>query len=554
MHGKEAIYSKFSSLGVRRPALAVLALALALIVAACNQETNGSREIRVELVADQRQRTFVYDQPVTVGQFLEQVGVTLNPDDTVEPPLFTQITDGMTITVVRVTETRECRQEVLPFDERQLPRTDLEPGTRVIAEPGVNGIVEICERVIRNDGVERSRSQISTIVIQEPKTQTVFVGRSDELDPVAIEGTLAYISGGQAWLVRSNSALRRPLTTEGGLDGRVFDLSSNGRLLLYTRRTPDPDDLAFSNELWVILDTANSSPIQLVPTDVLTAAWQPGRPLTIAYSTASASATAGFQGWIAYNDLWIMRINEQDADVLSVAPALEENLSGEFASWGTRFAWSPDGTKLAYAKATGVGLVDLAGGDFLPFAISFPYYNSAIANRWVWQPTLSWSQDGKWVITTVHGPPFGEENPVDSIIFDVGVFQADGALVIEKLIERSGIWASPVYSPETTDAAGFPAYSIAYLQARDPSNSYGTDYDLVVVDRDGSNPRRIFPPEGQPGIRPIALEDETPFAWSPSGRQIAVIYQNNLWLVEVATGLTQQITNDGQTSAPRWTQ
>ncbi len=536
--------------------IGLLALLLLVMVAACQPENSGEREIRVALNADGTQRAFVFDRPLSVEQFLRQANISLNPLDEVTPSKFTQVTDGMTVTVVRVTETEDCSTtEALAFDEIEQPSTNIEPGERLILERGENGEVQVCYAIIVADGVERTRREKSRIVIKEPKNQIVAVGQTDTLEPVVIAGTLAYISSGQAWMIRGNSGNPTPLTTDNNLDGRVFDLSADGRQLLYTRKTDDPNDEAFSNELWVILDTNNPAPIPLGYNNILSGGWIPGQPYNLYYS--SANAGGGFQGWVAYNDLWVVSLNPRDGDTLGIDEIITDNVTGEFAFWGTRFAWSPDGTKVAYAKSNGVGLVDLGtgngNGDFGAFTLNFPYYNTAIINEWVWQPTLAWSQDGQWVVTTVHGPSNSSEAPTDSIIFDVGVFKTDGALAIESLISKTGIWASPVYSPISVGPEGQAQFSIAFLQAREPLNSYGTEYDLMIADRDGSNPSRLFPPQGLPGIRPVIQQDATPFTWSPSGRQIAVLYQKNLWIVDVDSGLARQITNDGQTSAPRWT-
>jgi hypothetical protein len=375
----------------------------------------------------------------------------------------------------------------------------------------------------------------------------VYIGINDTLEPVAIEGTLAYISAGQAWVIQGNSTTRRPVTLESDLDGRVFDLSSDGQLL-FTRLTADTDDPSFSNELWVISDLTSGDPQFLQQTDILTAAWQPGVEDTVSYS--SAAPGGGFQGWTAFNDWWIMRVNPFSGEVLDIEAVIDQNVSGTFAAWGTRFAWSPDGDLLAYAKADGVGLVDFGSGDFGDFRLSFPFFNAAIADNWVWQPTLSWSENGRWVITTVHGPPYSAEAPEDSIIFNVAVFEVDPdddePVTIRTFVEQAGIWANPQFSPELSDGT----YRIAYLQARDPLNSVGTEYDLVVMDRDGSNRQVIFPSEGNVGIRPVTLDGD--FVWSPSGRQLAIVYQREIWLVDVETGLTQQLTNDGQASNPHW--
>ena len=262
--------------------IGLLVLLLLVMVAACQPENSGEREIRVALNADGTQRAFVFDRPLSVEQFLRQANITLNPLDEVTPSKFTQVTDGMTVTVVRVTETEDCSSiEPLAFDEIEQPSTNIEPGERRILERGENGEVQVCYAIIVADGVERTRREKSRIVIKEPKNQIVAVGQTDTLEPVVIDGTLAYISSGQAWMIRGNSGNPTPLTTDNNLDGRVFDLSADGRQLLYTRKTDDPNDEAFSNELWVILDTNNPAPIPLGYNNILSGGWIPGQPYTL---------------------------------------------------------------------------------------------------------------------------------------------------------------------------------------------------------------------------------------------------------------------------------
>jgi len=157
------------------------------------------------------------------------------------------------------------------------------------------------------------------------------------------------------------------------------------------------------------------------------------------------------------------------------------------------------------------------------------------------------------MVTTLHGPPYGSESAINSVVFNIAMMAPQRELVVDSVIALAGIWAQPKFSPISQDGAGFPDFDVAYLQARDPLNSLGGEYDLVVADRDGSNPTAIFPPEGRPGIRPFNETQPTEFEWSPTGTHIAIIYQGNLWIVEVATRHAQQITTDGQASHPRWT-
>jgi Tol biopolymer transport system component len=41
-------------------------------------------------------------------------------------------------------------------------------------------------------------------------------------------------------------------------------------------------------------------------------------------------------------------------------------------------------------------------------------------------------------------------------------------------------------------------------------------------------------------------------AWSPDGQRLAVIYQGDLWIVDVATAQAHRLTSDGQVSAIDW--
>ena len=289
-----------------------LLLILALMVSGCQQNDNGSGKLTITVDADGISRVYNYDKSISTGQFLEEVGVSLGDLDEVNPSLYTQVRDGMRITVTRVVERTECQREPLQFETERRPTQQLAPGEEQIIQVGEAGVIEICAVITEKDGVETGRRGGSSVVIQEARRQIIYVG-SEPLDTlIPVEGVLAYVSSGQAWVIEGRTTNLRPLTTDGFLDGRVFDLSDNGRQLLYTRSTQDEDDPAFSNELWAILDTADSAPdaVQLVPEDVLYAEWVPGRPtFTVSYSTANPQSDG--VGWRAYNDLYLMPLDPE---------------------------------------------------------------------------------------------------------------------------------------------------------------------------------------------------------------------------------------------------
>jgi hypothetical protein len=526
-----------------------------IVLAACQDTALKQKDFSITVVADGEPLVYRYSKRVSVGQFLDEIGVTLGEYDEVNPLLQTQVKDGMRITVTRVVQRQECENEDLPYETQRQFTQALPPNEERVAQVGENGVVQVCYRIIEKDGVQTSRVEISRIPIKEPRNEIIYVGSQPLETLVPIEGILTFISGGQAWIIQGNTANLTPLTEDSYLDGRVFDLSTDGHQLLYTRRTPDQSDPDFSNELWAILDTTASfpRPVQLVPEDVRYAQWVAGqRPYTFSYSTASP--TTGGAGWRAYNDLYLMQVNPETGETLTdgfqeIIPA---NALGIYPYWGRRFLWSPDGTQVAWANADSIGTIDLRTDEF-DTLVSFPEYAPLLMRfqgASVWIPTLSWSKDGH-LITTLHGAPYADESPENSVIFDVGVLDIKSGLKIDPLFSKTGIWSSPAYSPVVEGPDGKPTYSIAFFQAREPLNSPSTQYDLVVADRDGSNARIVFPGPDRPGLKP---DPEDGITWSPMARQIALIYQGDLWLVDVRTGQAYQITSEGQASRPRWSQ
>lgn len=523
-----------------------------LVMSACQSSQQNGNDFTITVQVDGERLVYRYDKRISVGQFLEEIGVTLDEDDEINPLLQTQVRDGMVITVTRVEQTQECEEEPIPFETDELPTQNLPPNERQLIQTGENGILQICYRVTTKDGVQTSRDRVRSTTIKEPRNEQYFVGVEPLETLVPIEGVLAYISDGQAWFIEGNTTNANPLTEDGLLDGRVFELSASGRQLLYTRSTPDEDDPLFSNELWAILDTAASFPraVQLVE-DVRLADWVPDRALyTVSYSTASPTNDGA--GWRAYNDLYLIQLDPETGDML---PATFEELVsinslGIYSYWGRRFAWSPDGRWLGWANADSLGTVNLETGDFETL-LTFPEYAPLLDRAVVWVPTLSWSEAGH-LVTTVHGEPYADELPKESIIFDMAVVDVDTGLQIKTFIPQIGIWSTPTYSPQVTGPDGAPTYSIAYFKARNPLNSPGTEYDLWVVDRDSSNARVVFPGADKPGLR--APDPEDGIAWSPNARQIAIIYQNNLWIIDLKSGQAYPITADGRASRPRWSQ
>lgn len=523
-------------------------LALVVLLTACRQQVETPKFL-VSVVADGRERTFQLPESMTVEEFLKQpdINIQVGDADRLTPPRFTQLSDGTRITIVRVTEEEKCEQEEIPYTIERVKNEGLAPGEERLLQTGINGTQEICYRIIYNDGVPGERLQVGQPkILQAPQSQMIMVGIETNPEPVTVNGTLAYINNQNAWVIQGSSLSKRPLTTTSNLDGLVLALSPDGKRLIYTA---DPvEESEFVNELWLISTDENSQPLKTILTDVLLAEWKPGAEDTISYSTGEVQAIAPF--WKALNNIWLMRIDPNTGQSMSNDAVVEESPSGLYSWWGTIYKWSPDGNTLAWARADSAGIVDAEGG--LQTLVSYSYFRTT--QNWSWRANLSWSWDSQLLITTTHGEPLGSEPAETSPVFHIVATDITDQFEAT-VVSSAGMWTSPQFSPKLDEPGRKYEYgALAYLKARDPYNSINGEYDLYVADRDGSNAKKLFPPNGQPGIisqSAIRLTTQD-FTWSPDGRQIALIYQGNLWVIDVATQVAHQLTFDGESKFPVW--
>lgn len=271
-------------------------LALSLIVLAA-LGCAGSK--RVILLVDGERRV-VETRGSNVGEVLREQGIVLGDQDRVEPPDYTPVDRTATIRIVRVAVRAETVRVPVEFERTYTREENLPEGQVKVSRLGENGEAEIVYQVTLEDGREVSRRELTRQVVKPPVDELLLVGTRGVVANVPVAGALAYLGKGNAWIVRGSTDERRPLTTSADLDGRVFDLSPDGKYLLFTRAAGG--DAGGLNTLWVIDTVPFNAEARRVPLDnVLYAQWAPDGSARVAYS--GGERTPGAPGWKAYNDL-----------------------------------------------------------------------------------------------------------------------------------------------------------------------------------------------------------------------------------------------------------
>jgi resuscitation-promoting factor RpfB len=520
-----------------------ISLILFLLLSSCASQGEQTG-VEVNVTADGTSKSITLPSGNTVQQALSSLDITLSQVDRVVPPVYTLLTEGMDITVTRVHEEFETQQIIVPFERQELRNESLLTGETRLVQAGQNGLREITIRHVFENGTEVGNSVVSETFLKTPIPEVVMVGVQSPFAPITIPGKLAYLTGGNAWIMEGSTLNRRPLVTTGDLDGYIFTLSPDEKLLLFSRKTKLPIDQEI-NTLWVVnTTTQNPSPVNLGVSNVVHfAAWQPGGNNMIAYSTVEPRSTA--PGWQANNDLHFLNFNNGVPG--KTADVLETNSGGIYGWWGMTFSWSPDGTTLVYSRPDSVGLVNIKDGELTPLINITPLNTHG---DWAWIPGLAWGSDNQSIYMVTHAAPTGLVSPEESPNFNLVETSLTGGS-ISTLIQQTGMFAYPASSSlqqnetETT-------FLVAFWQAIFPAQSKTSRYQLDVMNNDGSNLRVLFPLKGQSGLEPRISPVWAPHKTEGGSNFIGVIYEGNLWIVDAVSGQSQQVTGDGSTSQIDW--
>ena len=522
---------------------------LILVGSACSSSPpppTPQEDISVQIEVDGQIETVTVPDGSSVQTALDLAGITLTGKDRVEPAPVVSLTEDAAIQVIRVEEIIETEQGIIPFQVIRQPTENLPAGQEKLLQAGKNGLKEVAYVRVFEDGLEISFEEISSLELEGAVDEIILVGVQSSIAPISLPSTLVYISNGNAWMMEQSTANRFLIVSTGDLDGRIFQLSSDGNWLLFTRTEEDEDII---NSLWAV--EVNSSGDLLVELDtenvIHYAGWVPGMEQIFAFSSVEPRLSA--PGWQANNDLEIKRFSVNGwtapVDILQ-----ETNYGGVYGWWGTDFQYSPGGELLGYASPDQIGIINTEDQEKQVILEIIPYKTQG---DWAWMPGLGIGPLGNVIYSVDHTAQEGNLSTEESPVFDLVAIPLTGGGA-RTIVHDVGMFAYPLPSPIQAKPSGEASFQVAYLQAVFPEQSATSNYRVFLMDRDGSNQHLIFPAQDKPGLQPSRDWG----AWSPeefeegSGYLLAVIYEGNIWILNQETGDFWQVTGDGSVQGLDW--
>ncbi|MCM1964972.1 ubiquitin-like domain-containing protein [Streptomyces sp. G1] len=206
-------------------------------------------ERSITFMADGRERT-IRTNAATVQEALDEAGITLHGQDATSVPADSFPRDGQTVTVLRITGTREIREERIPYATERVKDPALFAGTEVVERSGRPGARRVTYSLRTVNGVRQKPRRVAEETVREPVSQLVKVGTKPL--PTSVQG-----ADGLDWgaLARCESGGRPGATDPSGTYGGLYQfdvqtwqaLGGSGR----PQDAPGPEQTYRAKKLYV---------------------------------------------------------------------------------------------------------------------------------------------------------------------------------------------------------------------------------------------------------------------------------------------------------------
>lgn len=186
----------------------------------------------------------------TVGGVLEQLGVSLDENDEIEPGLQEQTYAGMKISIARVEISEVCEEEQIGYNIIEEKSDELSKGTKKLVTSGENGLANVTYRVVMKNGVQTDKEEISREVVREPVDKIIAVGTKEIIVPTA---KLASRSGSASARTASKVLVCRATAYDGSYEtlGKTNPKTALGRTPTVGTVAVDPNVIPLGTRLYI---------------------------------------------------------------------------------------------------------------------------------------------------------------------------------------------------------------------------------------------------------------------------------------------------------------
>lgn len=139
-----------------------------------------SPKISVSVTADGKTKTGYVAQGVTVEEAIAALGIKRSENDKVSKALDTLVTDGMEITIGRVTYRTVTKTEKIAYSVNETKTSDLYEGETEVTKQGADGKQQLTVKQQLLDGKVVKEKITAKKVLEKPVAQEVLVGTKEK--------------------------------------------------------------------------------------------------------------------------------------------------------------------------------------------------------------------------------------------------------------------------------------------------------------------------------------------------------------------------------------
>lgn len=195
----------------------------------------------------------------SVGGLLEELGITLGPDDEVEPGVDTALSNGLTVNVLRVEYTTYEKEVTVPFTKKTQYSSSMQKGSSKITQNGVNGTKSVVYKdkvvngVIQNTTVESEEEILAPV----PQITTVGTRTSGNSKVIRNSAPISELTMPSKYSIGANGV---PTNYKYTIKGKAAaycipgGITSTGKRVKPGYIAVNPEQIPYGTEMYIVSD------------------------------------------------------------------------------------------------------------------------------------------------------------------------------------------------------------------------------------------------------------------------------------------------------------